>query len=102
MLLDAPSEWNFTPDPNSREARFLKTSDGLPIFLKRTVEESKELPNFSFERHFNPDLTIESVYFQRLKDTINCVKRNAERELSAEEEETVCAREYKRLRLAAL
>lgn len=80
----------------------LRSQEGVPIFLKRTVQESNELPNFSFERHFNPDLTIESTYFKALNDTINCVKRNADKELSAEDEERVCSREYKRLRLTAL
>ena len=53
----------------------------------------------SFERYFNPDLTIDSTYFRSLNDALKCVNKNAGKELTKEEDNKVCAKEFKNLRL---
>ena len=29
--------------------------------------------NLSFEKHFNPDLTVDSTYFKKFESVLNCV-----------------------------
>ena len=52
-----------------------------------------------FGTHFNPRLALHSVYFNALDKMMKCVERNVS--LKVEEQETVCAKEFKALRLAA-
>ena len=90
--------------PRTREELFLEklmgSAQGSPIFLT-TRSSNPDLPNFSFAKHFNQDLTVNSDYFRALKDFMGCVHQHANSGLSKEQEETVCAKEFKNLRLAA-
>ena len=67
--------------------------DGVPFFLLATGEGS------SFNQHFNPELAQQSHYHHALEKMMSCVDRNAD--VPAEKRATVCAKEYKQLRLAA-
>jgi hypothetical protein len=50
-----------------------------------------------FATHFNPQLALHSSYFGALDQMLKCVERNAS--VSIEKQETVCAKEFKTLRL---
>ena len=55
--------------------------------------------NMSFGTHFNPELTKDSNYFKALKDMMGCAEQNAN--VPESQYETVCAKEFKALRMAA-
>ena len=76
--------------------RQLKESpSGAPYILKQNNPEASS----TFEKNFNTDLADGSDYFKKLETFLNCVDRNAGKELSAVEQDRVCAKEYKALRL---
>ena len=55
-----------------------------------------------FDKHFNPALAEDSHYFHTLHAFLGCVERHASQGLSEAQQEKVCAKEYKALRLQAL
>jgi hypothetical protein len=55
--------------------------------------------NMSFGTHFNPELTKDSLYFKALKDMMACAEKNAD--VPESQYETVCAKEFKALRMSA-
>lgn len=50
-----------------------------------------------FGTHFNPKLLEHTTYYARLNDMMKCAKANVD----AVNKETVCAKEFKSLRMAA-
>lgn len=55
--------------------------------------------NMSFATHFNPELTKDSLYFKALRDMMVCAEKNAN--VPESQYETVCAKEFKALRMSA-
>jgi len=53
----------------------------------------------AFENQFNPELAQQSSYFNALEKMMSCVEKNAN--VAVEKRPTVCAKEYKALRMAA-
>ena len=80
--------------------KLMNTAQGSGIFLKHKSSD-ESLPNFSFAKHFNKDLTKESEYFKSLNNLMTCVAKNASKGLTPQQEERVCEKEYKRMRLSA-
>ena len=79
--------------------RVLKDSPaGASFVLKNKNPEGAT----TFERNFNSDLADNSDYFKSLETFLNCVDKNAGKELTAAEQDRVCAKEYKNLRLRTL
>lgn len=74
---------------------------GAKLMLTTVNPEAKEAGILRFDRHFNPELGTESAYFKSLQKFMDCVERNIERDLTAAQQEQVCANEYKQLRLKA-
>ena len=102
ISLNTPKDWAFDkPHPNTPLAKILDSPQGTPLFLLRKQADFNKQPLVSFERHFNPDLTIDSTYFRSLNDALKCVNKNAGKELTREQENKVCAKEFKNLRLQA-
>jgi len=64
-----------------------------PFYLMAKGEPEDDL---DFGTHFNPKLAQHSDYFMKLKDLMQCAKMNGE----AANKQTVCAKEFKALRLA--
>ena len=79
---------------------FLRTFAGLPFYMALTApsEESSEI---AFEKHFNPSLKYDSEYFKNLNSLIKCVENNASKSLSPEQQNEVCSKEMKQIRIAA-
>lgn len=88
------------PSTIAQNLRLLGNSQLVaPLILKTANPESKDAGILHFDRHFNPELGTESAYFKSLQNFMNCVERNIERDLTAAQQEQVCANEYKQLRL---
>jgi hypothetical protein len=68
-----------------------------PLYFK-FKDETKE-SNFTFGKHFNPDLARDSVYFNKLDAMMSCVQRNVS--VSQDRQDEVCKKEFKALRIAA-
>ena len=81
--------------------QLLNTPYGATIVMKTANPEAQDAGILRFDRHFNPELGTESAYFASLKGLLDCVERNIERDLTAAQQEQVCAKEYKQLRLRA-
>ena len=82
--------------------RILKdTPQGAPYILTTANPNSKDAGLMRFDKHFNPDLARDSYYFKSLNEFMSCVEKNADKELTEAQMETVCAREFKNLRLRA-
>ena len=59
-----------------------ESPQGLPFTLKQVNPDSKDANLLHFDRHFNPDLAIESNYFKSLNAFFTCVEKNASRDLT--------------------
>ena len=60
-----------------------------------------ESSSIAFERHFNPLLKQDSDYFNAVGNLISCVERNSEKSLNTDDQNKVCAKEMKNLRMQA-
>ena len=69
------------------------TSQAVPYFMLARGEGSE------FDSNFNPALADQSTYHSALKKMMDCAERNAG--CPVEKRDSVCAKEYKALRLAA-
>ena len=63
------------------------------------VAPTDESSGIAFERNFNPMLKRDSAYYGKLGDMISCVEQNVGKE--GVDESTVCAKEFKAMRLTA-
>ena len=63
--------------------KLMASATGAAIFLKKRGD--KNAPNFTFGKHFNPELTTDSTYFKNLEDLMKCVERNADKNLSEQD-----------------
>ena len=79
---------------NKLAEQFGEKAAGTPFFLLAKGEQKSAK---DFETHFNPQLTHKSTYFSNLDKMLKCVERNA----SATNKDTICATEFKALRMAA-
>ena len=79
--------------------QFMRGLSGLPFYMAHTAP-SDESSAIAFDRHFNPQLKHDSEYFRNLNAVLSCVERNAASDLTPEQENKVCAGEFKKLRLA--
>ena len=68
---------------------------GAPYILKDKKPEAAS----TYEKNFSADLATDSDYFRDLDKFLTCVDKNASRELSEAQQEKVCAKEFKALRL---
>ena len=76
--------------------RQLKQSpSGAPFMLKEHNSESSS----TYEKHFSADLASDSDYFRDLNKFLTCIDKNASRELSESQQEKVCGKEFKALRM---
>ncbi|CDW72999.1 UNKNOWN [Stylonychia lemnae] len=95
----------YQPRDIKAEAHFNKimtSSVTTPFYLRYNLsQENPDLPNFNFGKHFNPRLADESEYFQRLNKLMSCVQKNVDKELTPAQQDKVCEKEFKQLRLAA-
>ena len=78
---------------------FQDSQIGAPYKLKKVNPDAAEKGLVSFERYFNPDLATDSKYFSDLNTFLKCVEKNVDRVQSDDEMNTVCAKEFKALRL---
>ena len=81
-------------------SKWLRSLSGLPFYMAAT-NPSDESSSIAFERHFNPLLKKDSDYFQAVGDLISCVERNASKSLTLDDQNTVCKKEMKNMRLSA-
>lgn len=81
--------------------QFKDSPSAVPHFLKHTNDQAKDTNIVHFERHFNKDLSEDSYYFKSLSDFMSCVEKNADKNLTAAQQDRVCAKEFKKLRLQA-
>ena len=73
---------------------------GVPYTLKFVDPEAKDTASaIKFEKYFSADLAEDSPYFRTLNSLLKCVEKNAE--ASEAQQEKLCVREYKQLRLSA-
>ena len=77
----------------------LNTAKGSPLYFK--LQNPSITDPLSFERYFNPDLTVDSEYFKSLDSLLKCVEKNLDKDLSEKDQMKVCAKEYKQLRMNA-
>ena len=63
------------------------------------TEPTEDSSSIAFERHFNPLLKYDSDYHKNLEAMLSCVEKNIS--ATGDEQKTVCAKEYKNLRLSA-
>jgi hypothetical protein len=68
-------------------------ASGCQYFLLARGEGSQ------FDQNFNPELKSQSQYFGAMQKMMACAEKNAD--VSVEKRNTVCAKEFKQLRLAA-
>jgi hypothetical protein len=78
---------------------FKDSQASSPYYFKEKNIDSKDANLLHFDRHFNQDLAIDSVYFKTLNAFMSCVEKNAGLELTVPQQEKICAHEYKNLRL---
>ena len=43
--------------------KIMTTTAGAGAYLRYSLKEDESLKNFSFNKHFNPNLAVESRYF---------------------------------------
>ncbi len=110
-LLQGIFNFNATPDmvrsdPVVMEAlrngeiseEFIKGVNGLPYFSTH-IDASRAHSNISLENHFHPDLKHESEFYGSLDRLVKCVEKHPEfASRSADEQNRVCANEYKGMR----
>tara|TARA_B110001450_G_C17444984_1_gene409519 strand:- start:67 stop:540 length:474 start_codon:yes stop_codon:yes gene_type:complete len=90
-ILEAMANQEFTNE-------FLRGTQGLPFYMAK-VAPTDESSGIAFERNFNPMLKHDSEYYGKLGDMISCVERNVGKD--GVDEKTVCAKEFKAMRLTA-
>ena len=61
--------------------KFMRSVQGLPFYCAKTAPTLHSSP-ISFEAHFNPDLKVDSDYFNSLEKLITCVEMNSGKSLS--------------------
>ena len=69
-------------------------------FYNAYTEPTEESSPIAFERHFNPMMKHDSAYFGAVDKLVKCVEHNSGQGLSAENQEKVCAKEMKNVRLS--
>lgn len=75
---------------------------GAPLMMTKQKKEGDEtLGPLAFTKYFNKELAHDTGYFKSLEKFMNCVEKNAQRNLTEREQDLVCAKEYKELRLQA-
>ena len=79
---------------NALAKQFEDKPGATPFYLLAKGDEQGPL---DFGTHFNPKLVEHTTYYARLNDMMKCAQRNAD----AVNKETVCAKEFKSLRMAA-
>ncbi len=79
--------------------RYGNTPAASSVYFKVVNPDSLNAGLVHFDRHFNPDLATDSLYFKSLHGFMSCVEKNASRDLSEAEQEKVCAKEFTQLRL---
>ena len=77
---------------------FMRSFQGLPFYMAK-VAPSDESSGIAFERNFNPMLKHDSEYYGKLGAMIACVEKNVNKQ--SVDEATVCAKEFKAMRLTA-
>ena len=77
---------------------------GAPYWLRTTGRDLTEGIQgddvMKLSTYANPELTIDSTYFSTLDKVMRCVERNVHVR-DAQEQERVCAKEFKAMRLAS-
>ena len=68
---------------------------GAPFVLRQKNADASS----TYEKHFSADLATDSDYFRDLNKFLTCVDRNASKDLSEAQQEKVCAKEFKAVRL---
>ena len=77
---------------------FLRSCQGLPFYMAK-VAPTDESSGIAFERNFNPMLKHDSDYYNKLGAMVACVEKNVNK--PGVDESTVCAKEFKAMRLSA-
>ena len=68
---------------------------GAPFFLNQKNPDAAS----TYEKNFSAELANDSNYFSDLNKFLTCVDRNASKDLSEAQQEKVCAKEFKAVRL---
>ena len=79
---------------------FIRGARGLPFYFGMTSPK-EDSSAIAFERNFNPMLKRDSDYFKAVGNVISCVEKNASKNLSEEQQDSVCKTQIKEMRLAA-
>jgi hypothetical protein len=80
---------------------FKDSPQGAPYTLTHANPDAKDASIMRFDRHFNPDLARDSYYFKSLNEFMSCVEKHSGKELTDAQMDSVCATEFKKLRLRA-
>lgn len=78
---------------NSIADQFAEHQGATSFYLRAKGEDAGPL---AFSTHFNPRLGVQSNYFSKLHSLMSCVEANAHKS-----DATVCAKEFKAVRLSA-
>ena len=95
-------------DPMAQEAlqtgqvkkEFLRGVSGLAFYMGHTAPTEESSP-IAFERHFNPMLKRDSDYFGTVDKFLSCVEKNSSKPMTEDQQNAVCSKEFKNMRLAA-
>ena len=95
-------------DPMAQEAmqsgqvrkEFMRGVSGLAFYMSATAP-TEESSAIAFERNFNPMLKYDSDYFGTVDKFLGCVDKNSSKQLTEDQQNAVCSKEFKNMRLAA-
>ena len=81
---------------------FRDSAIAVPLILRdKGQQDASEGSSINFNRHFNPELAKESNYFGSLEAFLSCVEKHSGKGLTEGEQEKVCGKEFKQMRLHA-
>ena len=75
--------------------QFKESASSAPYTLQEKNLESTS----TYEKNFSADLATQSDYFNDLNKFLSCVDKNASRDLSESQQEKICSKQFKALRL---
>ena len=89
-------------DPGYSEDAHKYDPTFAPHYLKKINSEKAEeaLVPYAFDKHFNHELRLDALYFQRMHKFLECVEKN--QALGEQPKETTCQKEFMQMRRSAI
>lgn len=78
---------------------FMRQMKQVPQGASIILRESQPEAASTYDKNFSADLASSSDYFRDLNKFLNCVDKNVSKELSEAQQEKVCAKEFRAVRL---